>query len=402
MIEKGITKEMIPPRMTNLLQPADVCWFASLKRAYTARWNLWFLTEEKTFTTQGNAKSPGYARCIQWLSEIWKEFDPELIRKSFDSCGITGSSYLHKCLAEMVSKDKIITDFVDDRCEADEMEGFEADNDNLIFDEIAPTPQQTALNPSTSDLIQTVDSQVNVNLSTSNSSQSLHEPIQLDQSQIVVSLPAAISNLPPNEPIQQILIQPNPAQPLPVFTQMNPILPSNQTIQPVETHHVGFNFSQITSYQPPNSYQPQFLSVYPQQPQMLPHFNYQMESTEYAQLKPVNPFIQPISYAQQLPVGNRLPNASITQPPLNESIRINKASNDYARQQLQSTLNCTAPVSVKAPTKSVLQPSNKTTQSLPPATTLESENQPKKRGRKKGVKVGPYKKKEEKRNAKNI
>ena len=39
----GILLSIIPPRMTNLLQPADVCWFATLKKAYKEKWNSWFI-----------------------------------------------------------------------------------------------------------------------------------------------------------------------------------------------------------------------------------------------------------------------------------------------------------------------------------------------------------------------
>ena len=37
----------IPPRLTNLLQPADVMWFHSLKASYHFKWNEWFLNGEK-------------------------------------------------------------------------------------------------------------------------------------------------------------------------------------------------------------------------------------------------------------------------------------------------------------------------------------------------------------------
>ena len=34
--------------MTNLLQPADVCWFSSIKKSYKAKWMDWFIYDPKT------------------------------------------------------------------------------------------------------------------------------------------------------------------------------------------------------------------------------------------------------------------------------------------------------------------------------------------------------------------
>ena len=41
----------IPPRMTGILQPADVSWFKTLKQEYHKRWTEWYLTDSKTFTS---------------------------------------------------------------------------------------------------------------------------------------------------------------------------------------------------------------------------------------------------------------------------------------------------------------------------------------------------------------
>ena len=53
--QNSIILQYIPPRFTNLLQPADVCWFSSIKKKYSEKWTDWFLFEEKTY----NARSPG-------------------------------------------------------------------------------------------------------------------------------------------------------------------------------------------------------------------------------------------------------------------------------------------------------------------------------------------------------
>ena len=41
MIDYGITHRLIPSRMTNLVQPADVCWFKTIKAQYQRRWTNW-------------------------------------------------------------------------------------------------------------------------------------------------------------------------------------------------------------------------------------------------------------------------------------------------------------------------------------------------------------------------
>jgi hypothetical protein len=81
-----------------------------LKKAYNAKWNYWFLTGEKTFTRFGNRKSPGYANCVSWLSEIWKDFSSAQIRKSFDQCGITSQYDLHSSLNHILKTKTTISE----------------------------------------------------------------------------------------------------------------------------------------------------------------------------------------------------------------------------------------------------------------------------------------------------
>jgi len=85
--KKNIVIKFVPKRLTNLLQPADVMWFASIKMSYGEKWNEWFIFDEKKLTPHGNMVSPGYAKTIQWLSDIWNEFDSTVIVDSFRKCG---------------------------------------------------------------------------------------------------------------------------------------------------------------------------------------------------------------------------------------------------------------------------------------------------------------------------
>jgi len=87
--EQQVEISFFPPRMTSFLQPADVGWFRSLKAKYHEKWQEWYLTEPKSFTSSNNMKSPGYAKVINWISEIWNDFDSEIIVKSFATTGVT-------------------------------------------------------------------------------------------------------------------------------------------------------------------------------------------------------------------------------------------------------------------------------------------------------------------------
>ena len=113
-------------------QPFDVCMFAPIKRQLCAKWSHWYLFEDKTYTVHGNMRSPGYTTVIQWLSDIWRDFDSNIIRNSFDQCGITSQSNLHSALRAVVEQNKTFNKFVDDFYEADEIYGFT--NDDLELD----------------------------------------------------------------------------------------------------------------------------------------------------------------------------------------------------------------------------------------------------------------------------
>ncbi|CAF0919471.1 unnamed protein product [Brachionus calyciflorus] len=99
-------------------------------------------------------KSPGYEKCIQWLSEIWTEFDPKLLIDSFDFCGITSQFNLHKTLDLMLKNNTLVNDYIDIVQDADELECFNFNHsdifdeplDNLEIEEI----EQNAPLPSTS------------------------------------------------------------------------------------------------------------------------------------------------------------------------------------------------------------------------------------------------------------
>lgn len=156
-----IQTSFLPSRLTSMLQPADVSWMRPLKVAYQAKWSQWIVGNPHTFTLAGNLRSPGnfqpinsllsliidktpiskkgYANVIRWISEIWSDFDSQVIVDSFDKCGITTNdpTAYHKQLRHFVRTNELIEDLIDDEG-IEDFEGFddqpdfyaEVDDDN--------------------------------------------------------------------------------------------------------------------------------------------------------------------------------------------------------------------------------------------------------------------------------
>jgi hypothetical protein len=178
--EIGCNFEFIRKHCTNMHQPFDVCIFGPIKRQLCAKWSHWYLFEDKTYTVHGNVQgSPGYTTVIQWLSDIWRDFDTNIIRNSFDQCGITSQSNLHSALRAVVERNKTFTKFVDDFYEADEIYGLELElsdseleilmdidaNDEIPSAQVPPTlPTTTPSNQSSSST--PIDANTNASSST--------------------------------------------------------------------------------------------------------------------------------------------------------------------------------------------------------------------------------------------
>jgi hypothetical protein len=112
LLKTKIVPIFVPPRMTGLLQPADVCWFRSFKLAFRRKYMNWCVNEPKTFTQYGNMRSPGYVALITWLSEIWQNFDDQLICESFDTCGITSQTGISSILKKIMDGETVTGEVV--------------------------------------------------------------------------------------------------------------------------------------------------------------------------------------------------------------------------------------------------------------------------------------------------
>jgi hypothetical protein len=136
--DNGILLLFIPKRLTNLLQPADVCWFSTIKKDYKAKWNDWFIYDEKSFTIHDNMRSPGYVKAMQWLSECWVNLESDLVRRSFSLCGIkrhpfedgklmVETSDLHTVLQAILKQG--FTSWIDNDVDLEEAENQLTEND---------------------------------------------------------------------------------------------------------------------------------------------------------------------------------------------------------------------------------------------------------------------------------
>ncbi|CAF0867105.1 unnamed protein product [Brachionus calyciflorus] len=143
-LSKGINGKML----TNLLQPADVAWFSTLRKAYRQEWNNWYIYDEKTYTENQNMRSPGYALAIEWLNNIWQSFEDFKIRDSFALCGISNHAKnddgslsidlpkLHSVLRLMLENNTFINDYVETDMELQEANEMMNENEEnlLVFD----------------------------------------------------------------------------------------------------------------------------------------------------------------------------------------------------------------------------------------------------------------------------
>ncbi|CAF0776643.1 unnamed protein product [Brachionus calyciflorus] len=124
---KNLKLLFVPPRTTNLVQPADIAWFKPLKSKFNRFWTDWFINGEHTFTANQNLRSPGYENIINWVSVIWNEFDTTLLKESFDMCGLLDSSNLHSILDKLMHEDIIYKEIIEDN--------NDSNVDSIIFQE---------------------------------------------------------------------------------------------------------------------------------------------------------------------------------------------------------------------------------------------------------------------------
>jgi len=133
---------VVPPRMTNLLQPLDVSIMKSFKSKYHAKWTDWYLNSDKSFTRNGNMRSPPYATIIDWISSIVIDIPRELVSNSFDVCGITqnNNENYHSALSYVMSSNVLPVTILDELDGTEDMgEMFVGEEDEEMEDSDSET-----------------------------------------------------------------------------------------------------------------------------------------------------------------------------------------------------------------------------------------------------------------------
>ena len=49
------------------------------------------LNGDKTYTQAGNVRAPSKLLCLQWVKQAWESVTNEVVKKSFEACGISVS-----------------------------------------------------------------------------------------------------------------------------------------------------------------------------------------------------------------------------------------------------------------------------------------------------------------------
>ncbi|KAG5671787.1 hypothetical protein PVAND_001963 [Polypedilum vanderplanki] len=83
--------EIIPPSMTNLLQPIDVVLNKSFQSYYNNKHNDYIraaINDEKFKTKAGNLKTPSHTQAVEWIKSWANDVSKEMIEKAFLVCGI--------------------------------------------------------------------------------------------------------------------------------------------------------------------------------------------------------------------------------------------------------------------------------------------------------------------------
>ena len=84
---------VIPGGCTKFLQPLDVSINKPFKTTFRELYDEWYRKGEFEYTKGGVVELPNYVLQIHWIVDAWTKIGSEIIKKSFEICGITTSNF---------------------------------------------------------------------------------------------------------------------------------------------------------------------------------------------------------------------------------------------------------------------------------------------------------------------
>lgn len=85
----NVDMAVVPGGCTKFVQPADVSWNNPFKEKIRQYYTEWISSDQVEMTKNGNPRPPSLPTVCQWVIDAWASLSSDLIRKSFNSCGIT-------------------------------------------------------------------------------------------------------------------------------------------------------------------------------------------------------------------------------------------------------------------------------------------------------------------------
>lgn len=86
--QSKIDMAVIPAGCTGLIQPGDVSWNKPFKQSLTEQYCEWMASGKQEYTKSGNMKQVPFEIACHWIVTAWNSLSNDLIKKSFQSCGI--------------------------------------------------------------------------------------------------------------------------------------------------------------------------------------------------------------------------------------------------------------------------------------------------------------------------
>ena len=77
--------------MYEVFLPLDVCVNKPFKAFFCELYDKWLCKKDFEYSKGGNIKAPSHLFQIQWIIKAWKKVSKDVVRNSFDVCGITTS-----------------------------------------------------------------------------------------------------------------------------------------------------------------------------------------------------------------------------------------------------------------------------------------------------------------------